>query len=56
MTAELQTAGRIVVGTDGSLRADKAVDYGNVMDVMNLLRAAGYGKIALVGLEGGPAP
>lgn len=37
------------------LRADKAVDYGSVMDVMNLLRAAGYAKIALVGLEGGPA-
>ena len=37
------------------LRADKAVDYGNVMDVMNLLRGAGYAKIALVGLEGGPA-
>ena len=34
------------------LRADKAVDYGNVMDVMNLLRGAGYAKIALVGLEG----
>ena len=27
MTAELQTAGRIVVGTDGSLRADKAVAW-----------------------------
>lgn len=29
------------------LRADKAVDYGSVMDVMNLLRGAGYAKIAL---------
>lgn len=27
MTVELQTAGRIVVGTDGSLRADKAVAW-----------------------------
>ena len=27
MTAELQTAGRIVVGTDGSLRAEKAVAW-----------------------------
>ena len=36
------------------LRADKAVGYGDVMDVMNLLRAAGYPKIALVGLEGAP--
>jgi biopolymer transport protein ExbD len=36
------------------LRADKAVDYGALMDVMNLLRAAGYLKIALVGLESMP--
>jgi biopolymer transport protein ExbD len=33
------------------LRADKAVDYGAFMEVMNLLRDAGYLKIALVGLE-----
>lgn len=33
------------------LRADKAVGYGELMAVMNLLREAGYLKIALVGLE-----
>src|ERR1051325_9506957 len=33
------------------LRADKAVGYGDLMEVMNLLRDAGYLKIALVGLE-----
>ena len=33
------------------LRADKTVAYGEVMEVMNLLRAAGYLKVALVGLE-----
>jgi biopolymer transport protein ExbD len=33
------------------LRADRKVDYGELMDVMNLLRGAGYLKIALVGLE-----
>jgi biopolymer transport protein ExbD len=33
------------------LRADKGVDYGDFMELMNLLRAAGYLKIALVGLE-----
>ena len=33
------------------LRADKAVPYGELMEVMNLLRAAGYLKVALVGLE-----
>ena len=38
------------------LRADKTVPYGDVMEVMNLLRAAGYLKVALVGLEKVPAP
>ena len=33
------------------LRADKTVSYGELMEVMNLLRAAGYLKVALVGLE-----
>ena len=36
------------------LRADKAVDYGDLMAVMNKLRAAGYLKIALVGIEQTP--
>lgn len=38
------------------LRADKLVDYGHFMEVMNLLRDAGYLKIALVGLETLAAP
>lgn len=33
------------------LRADKSVPYGELMKTMNLLRAAGYLKVALVGLE-----
>jgi biopolymer transport protein ExbD len=33
------------------LRADKAVAYGSLMETMNLLRTAGYLKVALVGLE-----
>jgi biopolymer transport protein ExbD len=33
------------------LRADRAVHYGDVMQVMNDLRSAGYLKIALVALE-----
>jgi biopolymer transport protein ExbD len=33
------------------LRADKVVPYGDVMEVMNLLRATGFLKVALVGLE-----
>ena len=40
------------------LRADKTVPYGELMRVMNLLRAGGYLKVALVGLEdtSGAAP
>ncbi|MGO3931334.1 TonB system transport protein ExbD [Rhodopseudomonas pseudopalustris] len=38
------------------LRADKAVSYGELMAVMNLLRDAGYLKVALVGLDGRSAP
>jgi biopolymer transport protein ExbD len=37
------------------LRADKTVPYGDLMVVMNLLRSAGYLKVALVGLEEVPA-
>ena len=33
------------------LRADKQVDYGALMEVMNKLRGAGYLKVALVGLD-----
>ena len=33
------------------LRADKTVPYGEVMEVMNLLRTAGYLKVALVSME-----
>ncbi len=38
------------------LRADKSVGYGDLMQVMNLLRGAGYLKVALVGLETAAAP
>ncbi|NEW86658.1 TonB system transport protein ExbD [Rhodopseudomonas sp. WA056] len=38
------------------LRADKAVSYGELMAVMNLLRDAGYLKVALVGLDGRDQP
>lgn len=36
------------------LRADKSVPYGEIMRLMNALRAAGYLKVAMVGLEGAP--
>lgn len=38
------------------LRADKSVDYGSLMELMDGLRAAGYLKVALVGLEESPQP
>ncbi|WP_103259137.1 TonB system transport protein ExbD [Tabrizicola aquatica] len=36
------------------LRADRSVDYGALMQVLDQLRAAGYLKVALVGLEAAP--
>jgi len=38
------------------VRADKRVAYGELMRVMNILRSAGYLKVALVGLEGWDPP
>ena len=38
------------------LRADRAVPYGEMMDVLEILRAGGYAKIKLVALEGVAAP
>lgn len=37
------------------LRADKAVPYGELMSVMEILRAGGYSRIKLVALEAPPA-
>jgi biopolymer transport protein ExbD len=50
-------AGALTDATNGDgaarafLRADKVVPYGELMAVMDLLRAAGFLKVALVGLE-----
>ena len=53
--SELGSALDAVSGNDKEqrifLRADKQVDYGALMELMNKLRAAGYLKVALVGLE-----
>jgi len=43
-------------GTLIFLRADKVVPYGEVMEVMNLLRKAGYLKVSLVALEKAAGP
>lgn len=55
--ARADLAGALDAASDGNkderifLRADRGVPYGEVMAVMNELRAARYLKIALVGLE-----
>ena len=51
LSATLDAATRFNKDARIFLRADRAVPYGDVIEVMNLLRAAGYLKIALVGLE-----
>jgi biopolymer transport protein ExbD len=38
------------------LRADQALSYGEVMELLNLLRNAGYLKVALVALESRSGP
>lgn len=38
------------------LRADKSAPYGELMAVLDLIKGAGFTKIALVALEGAPAP
>ena len=55
--ARIDLSSALAAATSGNkderifLRADRAVAYGDVMQVMNDLRAAGYLKVALVGLE-----
>ena len=36
------------------VRADRAVPYGELMDILEILRSGGYSKIKLVALEGVP--
>jgi len=38
------------------LRADRGVPYGELMDVLEILRSGGYAKVALVALEAPSAP
>jgi biopolymer transport protein ExbD len=57
MIARGNLASALEVATKGNrderifVRADRAVNYGDVMEVMNALRSAGYLKIGLVGLD-----
>ena len=58
VAADLETALDRITEADKEtrifLRADKSVAYGDLMEVMNQLRKAGYFKIGLVGLESVP--
>jgi biopolymer transport protein ExbD len=58
--SQLSGALDVATGSDRQqrifLRADKTVPYGELMVVMNLLRQAGYLKVALVGLEEASLP
>lgn len=54
LAAALDAAAKGDKETRVFLRADKSVDYAALMEVMDALRAAGYLKVALVGLEGRP--
>ena len=38
------------------IRADRAVPYGELMTILEILRSGGYSKIKLVALEGVPDP
>lgn len=53
---ELDNAAKGDKNTRLFLRADKTVPYGSIVEVMNLLREAGFLKIALVGLEATSSP
>jgi len=48
----LDAMGEVDKGRRIFLRADRGVPYGELMDVLERLRAGGYSKIALVALEG----
>ena len=48
-TLDARTQGK--KDTTNFLQADKGVDYGDLMSVMDNLRAAGYLKVGLVGIE-----
>jgi len=56
LAAAVETATQSDKGKRLFLRADQTVPYGELMTVLNMLRAAGYTKIALVGLEGAGGP
>jgi biopolymer transport protein TolR len=50
LTAKLQAIAKNGYEEQLFVRADTAVSYGNVMEIMGLLNGAGYKKIGLVTL------
>jgi len=61
MVARASLPAALDVATKGNrderifVRADRAVSYGDVMEVMNALRSSGYLKIGFVGLQAADA-
>ena len=55
LVATLDHTGELTKDQFIFLRADRAVSYGDLMDVMERLRTGGYQRIKLVALEGAPA-
>jgi biopolymer transport protein ExbD len=56
LTGALDVATKGEKDTRTFVRGDKTVPYGEMMKVMNLMRKAGYLKVALVGLEKPSSP
>lgn len=53
LIAQLQTAAKRGPETRIYVRGDQAVNYGKVMEVMGLIKAAGFTKVALIALPPG---
>lgn len=58
---EIDSLGRLINKFTGNkrdkrvfLRADKNVSYGQIVEIMNALRASGYLRLGFVGLEAAP--
>ena len=56
LAAALQQAAGAAADGPVFVRADKDVGYGDLMDVLNRLRDAGFTKVALVGLDARRSP
>ena len=54
LSGTLQQATQGDAGARIFVRADRRVSYGDLMDLLNQVRASGYRRVSLVGLEAAP--